>query len=258
MPADGPSANSGSLSSSSVSSVTASRVSKDSMSTCRCAPVSRATRSRRRSRACAPAMPRSGALERSSGVSAETFTDRLTRGSGPAPSCSSSGRCGQSARRRVQDAQRLLAAVGVGVGLLLGDRRLAEQVDRGRDAVAPQPLHRRQRVGCVGADDEALRHLLDARGRRVGDGALGERAAGQRGAAPGQRGVLGLGAAARPGGAPDRPGSVHAGRTSTKRKTAARSSASSTIAPMIRRSSGGTRGVARGRASPRRAHGRSR
>ena len=47
-------------------------------------------------RRAASSRPTSGASGRSSGLSAETLTDRLTRGSGPSESLSSTGRGGQS------------------------------------------------------------------------------------------------------------------------------------------------------------------
>ena len=77
-----------------------------------------------------------------------------------------------------EHAQGVLAALHVAVGLGLGDRGLAEQVDGGVDAVLPQGGDRRQRVLGVGADDEALGHLLDAGGGDRGDGAARELAAG--------------------------------------------------------------------------------
>ena len=65
------------------------------MSTWMWAPSSRAARSSGRNRPAASSRPRSGASGRSSGVSAETLTDTLARGSGPRPSRSSTGRAGQ-------------------------------------------------------------------------------------------------------------------------------------------------------------------
>ena len=72
----------------------ASTVSTDSMSMCRCAPSSFARTSSGRIRRAASSRPTSGASGRSSGVSADTFTDRFTRGSGPIESASSTGRSG--------------------------------------------------------------------------------------------------------------------------------------------------------------------
>ena len=61
-------------------------------------------------------------------------------------------------------AQGLVAARGVAVGLGGGDGRLAEQVDRGGDPVAPEPAQRGQRRTRVLADDEAMRHVAHAGG----------------------------------------------------------------------------------------------
>ena len=166
MPADGPARSSSSASSSSTSSSTASRESSDSMSMCRCAPRSRARRSRPRRRSAASRLPRSGASGRSSGVSAETLTDRFARGSGPAPSRSSCGRRGPLARGGGDDVQRLRAAGGVALGLGLGDRHLAEQVDRAGHAVPPQVAQDAERRLRVLPDDEAVRHVADAGRRR--------------------------------------------------------------------------------------------
>ena len=166
MPADGPARSSSSASSSSTSSSTASRESSDSMSMCRWAPRSRARRRRPRRRSAASRLPRSGASGRSSGVSAETLTDRFARGSGPAPSRSSCGRAGQSRVAAAMHVQRLRAAGGVALGLGLGDRHLAEQVDGARDAVLPQVAQHAERRLRVLPDDEAVRHVADAGGRR--------------------------------------------------------------------------------------------
>ena len=110
------------------------------MSMCRCAPRSCARRSSGRSRSAASRLPRSGASGRSSGVNAETFTDRFARGSGPALSCSSCVARGPALGGAGDRVQRVRAAVGVALRLGLGHRRLAEQVDRRRDAVLPQVL----------------------------------------------------------------------------------------------------------------------
>ncbi len=90
----------------------ASIVSTDSMSMCRCAPSSFARASSGRMRRAASSRPISGASGRSSGVSADTFTDRFTRGSGPSESASSTGRCGQegAAPASVSSASRQRAA----------------------------------------------------------------------------------------------------------------------------------------------------
>ena len=93
-PADGPSANSASASSPRTSSAVVSSESTDSMSTCRCAPRSRARRSSGRIRAAASSRPTSGACGRISGVRAVTLTERLTRGTGPEESRSSHSRAG--------------------------------------------------------------------------------------------------------------------------------------------------------------------
>ena len=60
--------------------------------------------------------------------------------------------------------QRVGAARRVAVGLGGGDRRLAEQVDRRADPVAPQLAQRRQGGLRVLADDEAMRHVAHAGG----------------------------------------------------------------------------------------------
>ena len=63
-------------------------------------------------RAAASSRPTSGASGRRWGVSAETFTDRFARGSGPSESDSSVGRSGQSgvASARVRRASLQRAA----------------------------------------------------------------------------------------------------------------------------------------------------
>ena len=80
--------------------------------------------------------------------------------------------------RRHERVERVGAAVGVALRLGLGHRRLAEQVDRGRHAVLPQVAQHAERRLRVLADDEAVRHVLDAgRGRGAERGAPGLRAA---------------------------------------------------------------------------------
>ena len=133
------------------------------MSMCRCAPSSFARRSSGRRRSAASRLPRSGASGRSSGVSADTFTDRLARGSTPAPSASSCAAARPRARGLRDRVQRVDAAVRVALRLGLGHGRLAEQVDRGRDAVLPQVAQVAQRRLRRLADDEALRHVLARR-----------------------------------------------------------------------------------------------
>ena len=59
-------------------------------------------------RRAASSRPTSGASGRSSGVSADTFTDRFTRGSGPIESASSTGRSGQRRRRLGERLERVL------------------------------------------------------------------------------------------------------------------------------------------------------
>ena len=63
-------------------------------------------------RRAASSRPTSGASGRSSGVSADTFTDRFTRGSRPSESASSTGRSGHdpAAPARVLSASRQRAA----------------------------------------------------------------------------------------------------------------------------------------------------
>ena len=153
------------------------------MSMCRCAPSSWAWRSSARSRGAASRWPRSGASGRSSGVSAETFTERFARGSGPTASCSSSGSSLEAVVRAGQRRERVGAARGVAVGLGGGDGRLAEQVDRRGDPVAPELAQRGQRGPRVLADDEAVRHVAHA-GRA---GGAERRAAGLRVAHPHRR-----------------------------------------------------------------------
>ena len=102
---------------------------------CRCASSSRARRSRSRRRTAASRLPSSGASARSSGVRAETLTDRFSRGMRPALSASSAGRGRELAVDLDQAVERLAAARGVAVGLGAGDGRLAEQVDARGHAV---------------------------------------------------------------------------------------------------------------------------
>jgi hypothetical protein len=74
--------------------------------------------------------------------------------------------------------ERVGAAGGVGVGLGAGDRRLPEQVDRGRNAVLPQTGEDLRRLLGRLPDDEAVGHVLDAaRGGGAQRGAPGLAAA---------------------------------------------------------------------------------
>ena len=112
-------------------------------------------------------------------MSAETFTLRLARGSGPSPSCSSSG-CASPARAHLSErAQRVCAARGVGVALALGERRLAQQIECHAAAALPERrAARRRRVGVL-ARDEAMRHGGDTERRRRSGGQLQGAAADQ-------------------------------------------------------------------------------
>ena len=141
--------------------------STDSMSTCRCAPRSRARRSSGRIRSAASSRPSSGACGRISGVSAVTLTERLTRGTGPAESRSSHGRSGHLAAAAARVVERLEAARRVAIGLRRGHRRLAEQVDRGSRSRRPTgPTSVGSACARRLADDEAVGHVADAgRGR---------------------------------------------------------------------------------------------
>ena len=74
--------------------------------------------------------------------------------------------------------ERLRAALRVALRLRLGDGRLAEQVDRARDAVLPQLAQVAHRGLRRLADDEAVRHVLDAgRGGAAERGPAGARVA---------------------------------------------------------------------------------
>ena len=148
------------------------------MSMCRCASRSRARRSSPRSRSAASRLPRSGASGRSSGVSAETLTDRFARGSAPARVALERRALRPAARRPGHRLERLGAALGVALRLGLRDGRLAEQVDGARDAVLPELAQRAERRLRALADDEAVRHVLDAGGGRGAQrGAAGARVA---------------------------------------------------------------------------------
>ncbi len=58
--------------------------------------------------------------------------------------------------------ERLVAADGVGVGLLRGQRRLAQKVDGGSDPVLPEPSELTLRLGRRGRGDEPVRHVADS------------------------------------------------------------------------------------------------
>ena len=147
----------------------ASRVSRDSISTCRCAPSRRARRKRRPRRSIASAIPRSGDCGRRRGVSAEIFTERFTRGSVPIESFSSAGLGGKRAALLGEHLEGLFAASFVGVGLALGDRRFAEEIDRGRNARQPERLDRTGGVRRALADDETSGQMANRRARECGD-----------------------------------------------------------------------------------------
>ena len=178
MPADGPSRNSSSARSSSTSSATASRESSDSMSMCRCAPRSRAWRRSARNRTAASRLPRSGASGRSSGVSAETFTDRFARGRGPTWSASSAGRGGSFAYAATSvssaSAQRAAYRSASGAVIVASPRRSTDVAtpSRHRSRITPSASLRRL------ADDEAVGHVAHAcGGGRAQRGAPGLRPA---------------------------------------------------------------------------------
>ena len=139
----------------------ASTVSTDSMSMWRWAPSSFARTSSGRIRRAASSRPTSGASGRSSGVSAETFTDRFTRGRRPIESASSTGRSGHDGAAPASVSSASMQRVRVAVRLGLGDRGLAEQVERDRGAVVPQVADRLQSRLRALSDDEAVRHVAD-------------------------------------------------------------------------------------------------
>ena len=158
-----------SLSSSSTSSVMLSRVSSDSMSMCRCAPESRASRSSVSSRSRAASSARAGALARRCGVSAETLTLRLGRGK-RAEAVVLEQRTALPAGAHPRElAQRVGAACRVDRALGFGQSRLAEQIERHAAALLPQRSQFGGRRRGVLAGDEAVRHLRDTeRGGRGG------------------------------------------------------------------------------------------
>ena len=223
------------------------------MSMCRCAPSSRA-------RAQQPAQPVGGvALAALGRVGPQQRRERgdldgQVRARERAGGVALERRpLGPVARRAGERLERLVAALGVALRLGLGDGRLAEQVDGARDAVLPQLAQRPERGLRALADDEAVRHVLDA----------GRRGRAERGRGPAR--VLPIRIATATGGggvstSPRKPvrwrarssSERHAGTTSTKRNSAAFSSASceaSSIALLV----GGLERVARGRRAARRA-----
>ena len=73
---------------------------------------------------------------------------------------------GPVARRAGDRDQRVVAALRVALRLALRDRRLAQQVDRAGDPVAPQLAQRPERRLRRLADDEPVGHVLDPGRRR--------------------------------------------------------------------------------------------
>ena len=156
--------------------MTASRESMLSMSMCRCAPRV-ARRAQQRSQALGRVEPPE--------VRSVGAQQRRQRGDlhGQVHARRRSARVGVEQRARIErrvDAGELVergrAACRVAVGLGRGHRRLAEQVDGRGDAVAPQRAQHAARGVRGLADDEAVRHPLDAgRGRRAERRAPGAR-----------------------------------------------------------------------------------
>ena len=178
MPADGPARNSSSASSSSTSSSTASRESSDSMSMCRWASRSRARRSSAAQAVggvALAALGRVGAQQRRERGDLDGEVRARERAGGVALQ---RGPLRPVARGAGERLERLVAALGVALRLGLRDRGLAEQVDGARDAVLPQLAQRAERGLRALADDEAVRHVLDAGGGRGAErGAAGARVA---------------------------------------------------------------------------------
>ena len=167
MPADGPARSSSSASSSSTSSSTASRESSDSMSMCRWAPsVARAAQEAAQAvgGVALPALRRVGAQQRGEGGDLDGQVRARERAGAVALELRAAP--GQLARRGGDDVQRLRAAGGVALRLGLRDRHLAQQVDGAGDAVLPQVAQDAERRLRVLPDDEAVRHVADAGGRR--------------------------------------------------------------------------------------------
>ena len=130
----------------------------------RAEPSSLARTSSGRIRRAASSRPTSGASGRSSGLSADTFTDTFTRGTGPSESRSSTGRSA-SAGRLGQRLQRVEAARRVAVGL--GCVTVASP-SRSSDTAAPcSQRWRSERSAALRrlADDEPVGHVAHARRR---------------------------------------------------------------------------------------------
>ena len=105
------------------------------------------------------------------------------------------GAGGPPAGRLRQRPERVVAALGVAVGLGGGDGRLAEQVHRGGRAVLPQALEGGDGVGRVGADDEPRRHPVHREPGDRPDGRAAWRGASRRascGTRPARAGPLHL------------------------------------------------------------------
>ena len=183
------------------------------MSMCRCAPSACARRSSSRSRGAAsrmPALGRLGAQQRRE----RGDLDREVRARQRAERVRFEARLRLELRVGGRErVERRGAARGVAVGLGGGDGRLAEQVDGRRDAVAPQALEGRQGVRGVRADDEAVRHVLDARGAGGAErGAAGLRVAHLHRRVQRRRLVVDLARGSRSGGSRGRRASGMPGR----------------------------------------------
>ena len=194
---------------------------------CRCAPSSCARRSRPRRRWAASRWPRSGRVglhqRRERGdldaqVGARERAERVGLEERP---------LGPRAHRLDERRERFVAALRVALRLALRHGRLAEQVDGGGDAVLPQVAEHAERLLRRLADDEAVRHVLDA---ARGGGARAP-------SGPARLPPIFIAALIGGGGSPTSPRKPvrwrarssrlrQAGTTSTKRNSAAFSSAS--------------------------------
>ena len=93
--------------------------------------------------------------------------------------------------REVRDEIHVLRPVGL--GLLVGDARLAEEIDAEREAPLPELPKHRERIRGVGAGDELLRHAGDLLRHRLREHGLRDAAGLDREVHSGRGGDAGLG-----------------------------------------------------------------